>query len=111
MIGGAPSARGNGATLESVLGASAEGQHVAQLYTEPDYARLDHAVESAYLEIFGVGRDAGFLRRTFIANYPRPAAMPDAQVAILAAQEFLPEAAAALLDRVRHHYYGPLTAA
>jgi hypothetical protein len=37
MIGGAPSAPGNGATWESVLGAPAEGQHVAQLYTEPDF--------------------------------------------------------------------------
>ena len=70
-----------------------------------DYARLDRAVESAYLEVFGVGRDSGYLRRAFIANYPRPAAMPDAQAAILAAQEFVPQAAGALLDRVRHHYY------
>ena len=59
-----------------------------------DYARLDRAVESAYLEVFGVGRDSGFLRHTFSANYSRPAAMPDAQAAILAAQEFVPEAAA-----------------
>jgi hypothetical protein len=75
-----------------------------------DYARLDHAVESAYLEVFGAGQDAGFLRRTFIASYPRPAAMPDAQAAILAAQEFVPEATVALLDRVRHHYHSPPTA-
>ena len=74
-----------------------------------EYARLDHAVESAYLEVFGAGRDAGFLRRTFIANYPRPAAIPDALAAILAAQEFVPEAAIALLDRVRHHYHSSPT--
>jgi MEDS: MEthanogen/methylotroph, DcmR Sensory domain len=86
---------------------SAAHSHVVPV---EDYARLDHAVESAYLEVFGVGRDAGFLRRTFIANYPRPATMPDAQAAILAAQEFVPEAAVALLDRIRHHYHGPTAA-
>jgi len=62
-------------------------------------------VKHAYAEVFGAGRDAGFLRRAFLARYPRPAAMPDAQAAILAAREFAPTAAAdALLDRVRHHY-------
>jgi hypothetical protein len=69
------------------------------------YARLDQAVEHAYAEVFGVGRDARFLRRAFLAHYSRPAAMPDAQAAILAAREFLPTVTAdALVDRVRHHY-------
>ena len=43
-----------------------------------DYARLERAVERAYAEVFGVRRDAGFLRRAFLAHYPRPAVMPDA---------------------------------
>jgi hypothetical protein len=70
-----------------------------------DDTRLDHAVQSAYAEIFGAGADAGFLRRSFLAHYPRPTAMPDAQAAILAAREFVPQAATALLERVRHHYH------
>ena len=65
----------------------------------------------AYLEVFGVGRDAGFLRHMFLDHYSRPAVMPDAQAAILAAQEFVPEASAALLERVRYHYQSPATAA
>ena len=70
-----------------------------------DYARLDRAVESAYAEVFGAGQDAGFLRRTFVAHYPRPAKMPDAEAAILAATEFVPAATRSLLERVRHHYH------
>lgn len=72
-----------------------------------NYARLDEAVERAYVEVFGAGRDARFLRRTFLAQYPRPTAMPDAEAAILAAREFVPSAADVLLDRVRHHYHNP----
>jgi MEDS: MEthanogen/methylotroph, DcmR Sensory domain len=69
-----------------------------------DYARLERAVERAYAEVFGVGRDAGFLRRSFLAHYPRPTVMPDAEAAILAAREFVPAAASTLLERIRHHY-------
>ena len=69
-----------------------------------DYARLDQAVERAYGEVFGIGRDAGYLRRAFLGHYMRPSAMPDGQAAILAARELVPGVAAALLDRVRHHY-------
>jgi hypothetical protein len=50
------------------------------------------------------------LRRAFLAQYARPAAMPDAQAAILAARDFVPAAAAdSLLERVRHHYEHPTT--
>ena len=61
-------------------------------------------MERAYAEVFGVRRDAGFLRRAFLAHYPRPAVMPDAEAAILAAREFVPAAASTLLERIRHHY-------
>jgi KaiC/GvpD/RAD55 family RecA-like ATPase len=70
-----------------------------------DYVRLDRAVERAYVEVFGSEQDAANLRRAFLAHYARPAAMPDAQAAILAAREFVPSVAAdALVERVRHHY-------
>jgi hypothetical protein len=73
-----------------------------------DYARLDRAVKVAYAEVFGAGHDASFLRRAFLAHYPRAAAMPDAEAAILAAREFIPPLTAdALLERVRHHYQRP----
>jgi len=81
---------------------SAVHSHLAPL---EDSASLEHAVECAYLDVFGPGRDAMILRRLFLANYPRPSGMPDAQAAILAAHEFVPEAAATLLNRIRHHYH------
>jgi hypothetical protein len=78
-----------------------------------DYARLDHAVERAYADVFGSETDGRFLRRAFLGHYTRPAAMPDAHAAILAARELVPaETAIALLDRARHHYrMGPAAAA
>jgi hypothetical protein len=69
-----------------------------------DSARLDHAVERAYADVFGRGTDGQFLRRAFLTHYARPSAMPDAQAAILAAREFVPASTAALLERARHHY-------
>lgn len=69
-----------------------------------DYARLERAVEHAYAEVFGAEGDGGALRREFLAHYPRPASMPDAEAAILAVREFVPTAADRLLDRVRAHY-------
>ena len=63
------------------------------------------------MDVFGPGRDAAILRRLFLANYPRPSGMPDAQAAILAAHEFVPEAAATLLNRIRYHYHLARTAA
>jgi hypothetical protein len=71
-----------------------------------DYARLDLAVERAYGEVFGPGRDARYLRRAFLAHYVRPSALPDAQAAILAARAFVPASAGILLERVRHYYQG-----
>jgi hypothetical protein len=83
-------------------------QRVSAKHSHPvpveDSASLEHAVECAYHDIFGAGRDAAILRRLFLANYRRPSDMPEAQAAILAAHEFVPEAAAALLGRIRYHY-------
>jgi hypothetical protein len=69
-----------------------------------DYGRLERAVESAYADFFGGAGEAADLRRAFLAHYTRPAAMPDAQAAILAAHEFVPASAPPLLARIRHHY-------
>lgn len=84
-------------------------QHVmashSHLVPAEDYARLDHAVARAYVEVFGTEEDAAILRRAFLAHYARRAAVPDAQAAILAAREFVPAVAAdALVERVRYHY-------
>jgi hypothetical protein len=82
------------------------GAH-SHLVPVEDYARLDRAVKMAYAEVFGAGQDASFLRRAFLAHYPRSAAMPDAEAAMLAAREFIPPLSAdALLDRARHHFPG-----
>ena len=70
-----------------------------------DYARLDHAVARAYADVFGGGEDAEALRFAFLKHYQRPtASMPDAEAAILALRELIPDSAERLLERVRRHY-------
>lgn len=69
-----------------------------------DFARLERAVDRAYAEVFGGGDDAGALLGAFLQHYARPAAMPDAEAAILAVREFVPGTADALLESVRRHY-------
>ena len=69
-----------------------------------DYARLEDAVERAYEEVFGGAQDAGGLRRALLQHYPRLAAMPDAEAALLALREYVPETADAVLASVRRHY-------
>jgi hypothetical protein len=76
----------------------------SDLIPAEDYSRLEEAVERAYAEVFGSADDAGFLRRVFLAEYPRPSAMPDAEAAILAAREFVPTTIAGLLEKARDHY-------
>jgi hypothetical protein len=84
----------------------------SHLVPAPDYARLEYAVQHAYADVFGSETDWRFLRRAFLGHYTRPAAMPDAHAAILAAREFVPATTPALLERARHHYrVGPAAAA
>jgi hypothetical protein len=80
------------------------GRH-SDLIPVEDYARLEHAVDRAYQEVFGARRDSRGLRRAFLQYYARPAAMPDAEAALLAVREFAPGASTALLARVRAHYW------
>jgi MEDS: MEthanogen/methylotroph, DcmR Sensory domain len=70
-----------------------------------DYARLDRAVERAYVEIFGSHEEARELRRAFLQHFPRPATMPDAEAAILALREFVPSSADELVASARRYYY------
>ena len=70
-----------------------------------DYTRLERAVASAYDEIFGGGRDTSDLRHALLQHYPRPAAMPDAEAAMLAVREFVPGTADAVLASARRHYH------
>jgi hypothetical protein len=69
-----------------------------------DYARLERAVDRAYVDVFGGGEDARALQHAVLTHYRRPAAMPEAEAAILALREFIPDTADALLERVRRHY-------
>jgi MEDS: MEthanogen/methylotroph, DcmR Sensory domain len=69
-----------------------------------DGPRLERAVARAYVDVFGPAGDADSLRGAFLAEYVRPAAMPDAEAAVLAAWDFVPMATRALLERARHHY-------
>jgi hypothetical protein len=71
-----------------------------------DYPQLERAVTRAYRDVFGTDGDADALRRALLGVYPRPAAMPDAQAAMLAARELVPQTSDALLERVRTHYFG-----
>ena len=70
-----------------------------------DFAKLDRAVDRAYVEIFGSHEDAQALRQAFLEHFVRPAAMPDAAAAVLAMQSFVPDSADALIASVRRHYY------
>jgi hypothetical protein len=92
--------RSYGGVLERVAAAH------SHLVPVEDYARLDAAVERAYGDVFGAGGDGAYLRRAFVRHYPKPAAMPDAQAALLAALEFMPATASLILCRARQHY-GP----
>jgi len=69
-----------------------------------DYARFEQAVEDAYADVFGPIGDGHSLRRVFLGDYVRPAAMPDAEAALLAAREFVPTAIDPLLETARRHY-------
>jgi hypothetical protein len=80
------------------------GSH-SHLIPIEDYSRLERAVASAYDEVFGGGRDARDLRHALLQHYPRPAAMPDAEAAILAVREFAPGTADAVLASARRHYH------
>jgi MEDS: MEthanogen/methylotroph, DcmR Sensory domain len=84
-------------------------QHVTAAHSDlvpaEDYARLDRAVERAYTEVFGSYEDARALREAFLQHFTRPAAMPDAQAAMLALREFVPGSADELVASVRRHYY------
>lgn len=79
------------------------GTH-SDLIPVDDYARLERAVDRAYVDVFGGGEDARALQHAFLTHYRRPAAMPEAEAAILALREFIPDTADALLERVRRHY-------
>jgi hypothetical protein len=81
------------------------GSH-SHLIPVEDYARFDEAVDRAYEEVFGGGVDARDLRRAFLQHYARPAAMPDAEAALMAAGELVPGTTDALLASVRDFYRG-----
>ena len=70
-----------------------------------DYARLERAVERAYVEVFGSRRDAKALREAFLQHFSPPAAMPEAEAAILALQTFVPGSADQLISSARRHYH------
>ena len=72
-----------------------------------DYARLERAVERAYVDVFGSHDDARALRQAFLQHFVRPAAMPDAEAAILALAEFVPGSADELIESARQHYHSP----
>ncbi|MGH7268575.1 MAG: MEDS domain-containing protein [Candidatus Rokuibacteriota bacterium] len=75
-----------------------------------DPARFQEAVERAYADVFGPAGDGDGLRRAFLAEYARPATMPDAEAAILAAQEFVPSVGDAILERAGRYYRAPSAA-
>ena len=85
---------------------------VLQLVTErhsdlipvDDYARLEYAVDRAYMDVFGGGEDARVLQQAFLQHYCPSATMPAAAAAIMALRAFVPDTADALLERVRRHY-------
>ena len=77
----------------------------SDLVPAEDYARLDRAVERGYAEVFGSHADALALRQAFLRYFARPAAMPDAEAAILALRAFMPDSGDDLIASVRLHYH------
>ena len=69
-----------------------------------DDARFDHAVDRAYLDVFGEGGDPRLLRDLLVAKFGRRPAMPRAQAALLALREVHPRTADAVLERARVYY-------
>jgi hypothetical protein len=69
---------------------------------DPD--RFRQAVERAYVEVFGPAGDGDGLRRAFVAQYARPAQVPEAVAALLAARQFVPGVGDAILERAGRDY-------
>src|SRR5207237_7574331 len=69
-----------------------------------DYARLERAVDRAYVDVFGAGEDARALQHACLTHYRRPATMPEAAAAILALREVIPGTTYELLGRRRRQY-------
>lgn len=65
---------------------------------------LEHAVDRAWEEVFGVRGDASTLRKLVVAGRTSGQAMPRAQAALFALHELSPALADQVLERGRQHY-------
>jgi hypothetical protein len=69
-----------------------------------DAERLEHAIDRAFVDVFGVHGDTRLLRELFVRQLPGGAAMPIAQGALFALRTVDAHLADAVLERAVTHY-------
>lgn len=88
------------ATLPSI------GQVHSHLMPVEDPARLERAIDLAFVDVFGMYGDTRLLRELFVRHLPHSAAMPLAQGALLALRRLDARLADSVLERAARHYHG-----
>jgi hypothetical protein len=88
------------ATLPSI------GHVHSHLMPVEDGERLEHAVDRAFVDVFGVYGDTRVLRELFVRQATDETAMPTAQRAIFALRNLDSRLADAVLERAAVHYRG-----
>jgi hypothetical protein len=76
----------------------------SRLLLDRDEARLDRAVERAYLDVFGQRGETQALRELLLSRHPATTVMPPAQAALMAVRHLGATAADQVLERARLHY-------
>ena len=88
------------ATLPSI------GHVHSHLMPVEDGERLEHAIDRAFVDVFGVYGDTRVLRELFVCQATDETAMPTAQRAIFALRNLDSRLADAVLERAAAHYRG-----
>jgi hypothetical protein len=88
------------ATLPSI------GHVHSHLMPVEDCERLEHAIDRAFVDVFGIYGDTRLLRELFVRQLPDETAMPTAQGALFALRNLDTRLADAVLERAATHYRG-----
>lgn len=88
------------ATLPSI------GHVHSHLMPVEDCDRLEHAIDRAFVDVFGIYGDTRLLRELFVRQLPDATAMPTAQGALIALRNLDSRLADAVLERAATHYRG-----
>ena len=69
-----------------------------------DSDRLEHAIDRAFVDVFGIYGDTRLLRELFVRQLPDATAMPTSQAALFALRNLDTRLADAVLERAATHY-------